>query len=53
LSDEKLDEIEKMTLIERSPNCTTRGTFLKKLEYELRRAKRYKRPLSLLNHVSR
>lgn len=48
LSEEKLDEIEKMTLIDSLTELYNPRTFLKKLEYELRRAKRYKRPLSLL-----
>ncbi|MCC6977195.1 MAG: GGDEF domain-containing protein [Candidatus Melainabacteria bacterium] len=48
LSDERLDEIEKMTLIDSLTELYNPRTFLKKLEYELRRAKRYKRPLSLL-----
>lgn len=48
LSDEKLDEIEKMTLIDSLTELYNPRTFMKKLEYELRRAKRYKRPLSLL-----
>jgi len=48
LSAEKLEEIQKMTLIDSLTELYNPRTFLKKLEYELRRAKRYKRPLSLL-----
>ncbi|MBC8000171.1 MAG: GGDEF domain-containing protein [Leptolyngbya sp.] len=48
LSDEKLEEIERLTLIDSLTELYNPRTFLKKLEYELRRAKRYKRPLSLL-----
>lgn len=48
LTEEKLDEIEKLTLIDSLTELYNPRTFMKKLEYELRRAKRYKRPLSLL-----
>lgn len=48
LSEERLDEIERLTLIDSLTELYNPRTFMKKLEYELRRAKRYKRPLSLL-----
>lgn len=48
MTDEKLEEIERLTLIDSLTELYNPRTFMKKLEYELRRAKRYKRPLSLL-----
>lgn len=48
LTEEKLEEFERMTMIDEVTELYNPRTFAKKLEYELRRAKRYKRPLSLL-----
>lgn len=48
VSDEKLEEFERVSLQDNLTELYNTKTFLRKLEYELRRAKRYKRPLSLL-----
>jgi len=48
LPEEKLAEYEKRTLYDALTGLYNPRTFIKKLEYELKRAKRYKRPLSLI-----
>jgi diguanylate cyclase (GGDEF)-like protein len=48
LPEEKLREYEKKTLYDALTGVYNPRTFIKKLEYELKRAKRYKRPLSLV-----
>lgn len=47
-SDEDLEEMERRSLIDPITNLNNQRSFLRKLEYELRRAKRYKRPLSIM-----
>lgn len=47
-SEEQLEEMERITLHDKLTGLYNARTFLKKLQYELKRAKRYKRPLSLL-----
>ncbi|CAM6000549.1 unnamed protein product [Sphagnum balticum] len=48
LPEEKLAEYERRTLYDGLTGIFNPRTFIKKLEYELKRAKRYKRPLSLI-----
>lgn len=48
LTDEKIDEYEKASLRDKVTGLYNSRSFKKKLHYELKRAKRYKRPLSLL-----
>ena len=48
LSDERQEELERVALSDRTTGLPNLKAFNKRLEYELRRAKRYKRPLSLL-----
>jgi two-component system cell cycle response regulator len=48
LSDEELEAMERASMRDPVTNLFNQRIFLRKLEYELRRAKRYKRPLSLL-----
>jgi len=48
LSEDELEEMEKASLRDPVTGLFNQRTFLRKLEYELRRAKRYKRPLSLM-----
>ncbi|MBU6455027.1 MAG: diguanylate cyclase [Cyanobacteria bacterium REEB67] len=48
LSDDELEEMERASLRDPVTALFNQRTFLRKLEYELRRAKRYKRPLSLM-----
>ncbi len=48
MSDEDLEELERKSLKDPITDLYNQRTFLRKLEYEIRRAKRYKRPLSLL-----
>src|SRR5262245_48248253 len=48
LTDEKLAVLEKVTLYDRTTGLLNVRGFQKKLDYEVRRAKRYKRAISLL-----
>jgi diguanylate cyclase (GGDEF)-like protein len=48
LSDEELSELEKSSMLDPLTGLLNFKAFFKKLDYELRRAKRYKRPLSLM-----
>ena len=48
ISEETLDQYEKVSLLDKSTGLFNFKTFMRKLEYELRRAKRYKRPVSIL-----
>lgn len=48
ISEDKLDHYEKVTLIDKSTGIYNHKAFMRKLEYELKRAKRYKRPVSIL-----
>src|SRR3982751_4927956 len=48
VSEDKLDHYEKVTLLDKSTGIYNHKAFMRKLEYELKRAKRYKRPVSLL-----
>lgn len=48
MSDEELEELERKSLKDAVTDLYNQRTFLRKLEYEMRRAKRYKRPLSLM-----
>jgi len=48
LPEEKLKEYERQTLYDGLTGLFNPRTFIRKLEYELKRAKRYKRPLSLV-----
>jgi len=48
LSDDELEEMEKASLRDPVTSLFNQRAFLRKLEYELRRAKRYRRPLSLM-----
>jgi len=48
MSDDELEELEIASLRDQVTTLFNQRTFLRKLEYELRRAKRYKRPLSLM-----
>jgi diguanylate cyclase (GGDEF)-like protein len=48
LSEERLDEIERKALIDETTGLFNRRAFVRKFQYELNRAKRYKRPLSIL-----
>lgn len=48
ISDEKLEHFEKVSMLDKSTGIYNHKHFMRKLEYELRRAKRYKRPVSLL-----
>ena len=48
MSDEELEELERKSLKDVVTDLYNQRTFLRKLEYEMRRAKRYKRPLSLM-----
>jgi diguanylate cyclase (GGDEF)-like protein len=48
LTDEKIEEYEKASLLDKVTGLYNSRSFKKKLHYELKRAKRYKRPLSLL-----
>jgi len=48
MSDEELEELERKSLKDLVTDLYNQRTFLRKLEYEMRRAKRYKRPLSLM-----
>jgi diguanylate cyclase (GGDEF)-like protein len=48
LNEDQLEELEKASLKDPVTDLFNQRTFLRKLEYELRRAKRYKRPLSLM-----
>jgi diguanylate cyclase (GGDEF)-like protein len=48
LSDEKLNEYERAAVLDKVTGLYNNRSFKKKLHYELKRAKRYKRPLSLL-----
>jgi diguanylate cyclase (GGDEF)-like protein len=47
-SEDELEEMEKASLYDSVTGLYNQRAFLRKLEYELRRAKRYKRPLSLM-----
>lgn len=47
-SEMDLEEMERMSLLDPVTELYNQRSFLRKLEYELRRAKRYKRPLSLM-----
>lgn len=48
LTEDKIEEFERVGLRDKLTNLCNPRMFGKKLQYELRRAKRYKRPLSLL-----
>ncbi|MBX3073944.1 diguanylate cyclase [Candidatus Obscuribacterales bacterium] len=48
VSEDKLDHYEKVTLLDKATGIYNHKAFMRKLEYELKRAKRYKRPVSLL-----
>ncbi|MBZ0189605.1 MAG: GGDEF domain-containing protein [Candidatus Obscuribacterales bacterium] len=48
ISDDKLEHFEKVSLLDKSTGLFNFKTFMRKLEYELKRAKRYKRPCSIL-----
>ena len=48
ISDETLEQYEKVSLLDKSTGLFNFKTFMRKLEYELKRAKRYKRPVSIL-----
>lgn len=48
LSDDKLNEYERAAVLDKTTGLYNSRSFKKKLHYELKRAKRYKRPLSLL-----
>ncbi|CAN5200428.1 hypothetical protein BH11CYA1_BH11CYA1_39550 [soil metagenome] len=48
MSDDELEELERQTLRDPVTDLYNQRSFLRKLEYEMRRAKRYKRPLSLM-----
>ncbi|HMP52019.1 MAG TPA: diguanylate cyclase [Candidatus Melainabacteria bacterium] len=48
ISDETLEEYEKVSLLDKSTGLFNFKTYIRKLEYELKRAKRYKRPVSIL-----
>jgi diguanylate cyclase (GGDEF)-like protein len=48
LTQETIEEFERITLEDKITGLYNSRAFSKKLEYELRRAKRYKRPVSLL-----
>jgi two-component system, cell cycle response regulator len=48
LTEEKIEEFERVGLRDKLTDLCNPRAFGKKLQYELRRAKRYKRPLSLL-----
>lgn len=48
ISDETLEQYEKVSLLDKSTGLYNFKTFMRKLEYELKRAKRYKRPVSIL-----
>lgn len=48
ISEEKLAHYEKATLIDKTTGIYNHKAFMRKLEYEIKRAKRYKRPVSLL-----
>jgi diguanylate cyclase (GGDEF)-like protein len=48
LTDEKLEEYERASLQDRLTGLYNNHSFKNRLHYELRRAKRYKRPVSLL-----
>lgn len=47
-SEMDLEEMERLSLLDPVTELYNQRSFLRKLEYELRRAKRYKRPLSLM-----
>ncbi|HEY9776957.1 MAG TPA: diguanylate cyclase [Planktothrix sp.] len=48
LTDEKIEEYEQAAVLDKATGLYNSRSFKKKLHYELKRAKRYKRPLSLL-----
>ncbi|MGH9553183.1 MAG: hypothetical protein ACRD3W_27635, partial [Terriglobales bacterium] len=48
ISEEKLIEYERLTLMDKATGVYNSRTFKKRFIYELKRAKRYKRPLSVL-----
>lgn len=48
LTEDDIEEFERITLEDKTTGLYNARAFGKKLEYELRRAKRYKRPISLL-----
>lgn len=48
ITDEQLDHYEKVSLLDKSTGLFNFKTYMRKLEYELKRAKRYKRPVSIL-----
>lgn len=48
LSEEELEELEAVSMRDPLTGIFNKRAMLRKLEYELRRAKRYKRPLSLM-----
>ena len=48
ISEDKLEHFEKVSMLDKSTGLYNHKAFMRKLEYELRRAKRYKRPVSLL-----
>ncbi|MBK9143173.1 MAG: diguanylate cyclase [Cyanobacteria bacterium HKST-UBA02] len=48
ISDDKLEHFEKVSMLDKSTGLFNFKTFMRKLEYELKRAKRYKRPCSIL-----
>lgn len=48
MSDEDLEDLERKSLKDAITGLYNMRSFLRKLEYEVRRAKRYKRPLSLM-----
>jgi diguanylate cyclase (GGDEF)-like protein len=48
LTDEELEDLERSSLVDPVTNLYNQRAFYRKLEYEVRRAKRYKRPLSLI-----
>jgi len=48
LTEDKIEEYQRITLIDPVTNLINSRAFKKRLRYEIKRAKRYKRPLSLL-----
>lgn len=48
ISEEKLEHYEKVSMRDETTGVFNHKAFMRKLEYEVRRAKRYKRPVSLL-----
>ncbi len=48
ISEEKLEHYEKVSMIDETTGVYNHKAFMRKLRYEVRRAKRYKRPVSVL-----